>query len=230
MMVAFMPGSRGWEGDTGWAALIRNPRSQVLKRLWRFLSTRILPHQENVSRTKLLKHYIKYPQSMGLQYIDFVVRLGTHLPDISLCDICKYHNIWKKKKTLQIQNTSGPEAFQIRDSQLPLNTPLPTGVWVFFIHLFCSAGDWTWVLAQDGHTKSYIPSLLIYLPCLTKLPRLCLNSLCGSKRPWDYHPPASASRVAEITGQCHEAQLWGTCFSSVLSQREISCRIFWSEL
>lgn len=189
-----------------------NPKSQISNTQGCapvYCHTRETSHAQNY-----FKHYIKYPQSMGLRSMDFVFRLETCLPEISLWDLCKYLNIWKKPKS---KTHLVPKHFNRGFSAvIQLLFPREPGrESCLFICLLCSVG--TWVLAQDRRTHSYIPSLLLYLPP-DKLPWLRLNSLRSPERLWDDHPPASASRVAEVTSQYHEAQFWGTCFSRILRQ------------
>lgn len=120
-------------GDAGWEALTQNPKSQNTQGCEGSWAPIYCHARETFRAQNYFKRYLKYPQSMGLRSMDFVFRLETHLLEISLWDLCKYLNIWKKKT--QIQNTSGPKAFQIEDSQL-YSAPLPAGAWerVFLIY------------------------------------------------------------------------------------------------
>lgn len=206
-------------GDAGWEALIQNPKSQNTQGCEGSWAPIYCHARETFRAQNYFKRYLKYPQSMGLRSMDFVFRLETHLLEISLWDLCKYLNIWKKKKP-KSKTHLVPKHFRLRILNcIQLLFPQEPGrESSLFIGLLCSAGDWTWVLAQDRHTHSDIPSLPLYLHSLTKLPWLRLNSLRNPERPWDDHPLASASQVAEITSQNHEVQFWGTCFSRILRQ------------
>lgn len=55
---------------------------------------------------------------------------------------------------------------------------------------------------------------------LIKWPRLALNSLCGSCRPWTFHSCASTSRVARMTGLPHLTQLHAFFINAFFSQSE----------
>lgn len=147
-------------GDAGWEALIQNPKSQNTQGCEGSWAPIYCHARETFRAQNYFKCYLKYPQSMGLRSMDFVFRLETHLLEISLWDLCKYLNIWKKKnpnpKHIWSQSISDRGFSTVIQLLFPQEPGRKSSL---FIGLLCSAGDWTWVLAQDRHTHSDIPSL-----------------------------------------------------------------------